>query len=278
MSWPPLRERLSDLIFPGYMLYGSAYSFLATAFDFFLIQRQAPSASNLQRVRDEAFSRFWTRRTAPVEPAPPPAGPSALIPPLLSRAHGVVLDIGPGSGSHVSCFADNPNISAIYGAEPSGGLHAPLQARIDQAKLTDDYHILGCTAEKKALLSALAKEGVSPAADGLFDTIVSLRVLCSVPDLDETARDLYSLLRPGGDLMVVEHVRNPWTTTGSVLARAMQILYHALGWRFFLAGCEMSRDIAGVLKSAGDWEAVDLKTHFEWSALPHVSGTLTKKR
>ncbi|EXJ90799.1 hypothetical protein A1O1_03903 [Capronia coronata CBS 617.96] len=280
MSWPPLRERLFNLLDPGYLLCASAYSFLITAFDFFLVRRHFPSSSNIQKVRDDAFSAFWTKATAPVEPAPPPVGSAALVPPLLSRAHGVVLDIGPGSGSHVSCFADNANISGVYGAEPSVGLHAPLQARINEAKLTDKYDILGCMAEKKALSDALAKEGVSAATDGggSFDTIVCVRVLCSVPNLDETVQELYSLLHPGGDLMVVEHIRNPWTTNGSILGRAMQMLYHALGWKFFLAGCEMNRDTATALKKAGEWEAIDLKTHFEWSALPYLSGTLTKKR
>lgn len=218
------------------------------------------------------------RYPAPIDPPPPPAGSATLIPPLLSRAHGVVLDIGPGSGTSVSCFADNANVGAIYGAEPAVGLHAPLQARINEANLADKYHILGCTADKKAVLDALAKEGVTASSDGIFDTIVCVRVLCSVPKLDETARELYSLLRPGGDLIVVEHIRNPWTTRGSVLGRGMQIVYHAIGWKFFLAGCEMNRDTATVLKRAGDWEAVDLKTHFEWSALPYLSGTLTKKK
>ncbi len=76
--------------------------------------------------------------------------------------------------------------------------------------------------------------------------------------------------------MVVEHIRNPWTKNGSVLGRFMQILYTVLGWTFFLAGCEMGRDTASSLKKAGQWEAVELKTNFEWSALPYLSGTLTK--
>lgn len=205
-------------------------------------------------------------------------GSAKLIPPILSRAHGVVLDIGPGSGSQVAFFSDNANISTIYGAEPSVGLHAPLQARIDEAKLSDKYRVLSSTAEKKELLAALANAGVKTSAQGVFDTIVCVRVLCSVPNQDETARELYSLLRPGGELMVVEHIKNPWTKNGSFAGRAMQLLYTALGWRFFLAGCEMGRDTAASLKGAGAWEAIDLKTNFEWSALPYVSGTLTKTR
>ena len=175
-------------------------------------------------------------------------------------------------------FSDNANIRDIYGAEPTPGLHKTLQLRINEAKLTNKYHILSSTAEKSELLAALAKEGVKPSPKGVFDTIVCVRVLCSVPNLEETIRDFYSLLRPGGELMVVEHIRNPWTKNGSMLGRLMQIVYHLLGWKFFLAGCEMTRDTPAILRSAAPWEAVDLKTHFEWTALPYVAGTLTKKR
>ncbi|KIX03843.1 uncharacterized protein Z518_07396 [Rhinocladiella mackenziei CBS 650.93] len=277
-SWPSFPNRLLILLEPGHLLYASAHAFIVTAFRFFVLQHNSPSASNLKKVRDDAFSAFWTKTTAPVDPPPPPAGSATLVPPILSRAHGVVLDIGPGSGSFVSLFADNANISAIYGAEPTLGLHVPLQSRINEAKLTDKYHILSCSADKKELLAALEREGVRSAGEGVFDTIVCIRVLCSVPHLDESARELYSLLRPGGELMVVEHIKNPWTKNGSILARLMQIIYHLLGWKFFLAGCEMNRDTAASLKRAGAWEAVDLKTHFEWSALPYLAGTLTKRK
>ncbi|KAK5204152.1 hypothetical protein LTR41_010124 [Exophiala xenobiotica] len=279
MAWPPLKDRLLSLLDPGYLLYGGARAFFIHAFRAFILSGNLPTSLRFKQVRDDAFSDFWTKVTAPIDPPPPPAGSATLVPPILSRAHGVVLDIGPGSGSHVSCFSDNANITAIYGAEPTLGLHAPLQQRIDEAKLTDKYHVLGCTADKKELLSALEKQGgvKQLSSDrGTFDTIVCVRVLCSVPSLDEAARELYSLLRPGGELMVVEHIRNPWTKNGSVLGRFMQILYTLLGWTFFLAGCEMGRDTASSLRKAGNWEAVELKTNFEWSALPYLSGTLTK--
>ncbi len=178
----------------------------------------------------------------------------------------------------MALFANNANVSAIYGAEPATGLHKTLQLRINEAKLVNKYHILNSTAAKDALLPALDKEGVKISPKGIFDTIICIRVLCGVPNLEETVRDFHSLLRPGGQLMVVEHIRNPWEKNGSVAGRSMQILYHLLGWRFFLAGCEMHRDTPAVLKRAAPWEAVELKTHFLWSALPYVEGTLTKKQ
>ncbi|KIW14878.1 hypothetical protein PV08_07663 [Exophiala spinifera] len=282
---PPLTARLYGLLDPLLLISGSAKAFTKHAFQTFILQGTFPTPSAVFRVRDESFSKWWTKATAPIDPPPPPVGSSALVAPILSHAHGVVLDIGPGTGPHVSAFSDNANITAIYGAEPAVGLHPALQDRIDKAGLTARYHILSCTADKKDLLAALAKQGLASAAagdrdrDGLFDTIVCVRVLCSVPDPDQAARDLYSLLRPGGELMVVEHVKNPWTTAnGSVLGRAMQILCTLIGWQFFLAGCSLIRDTASYLKNAGKWEAVNIKWNFPWAPLPYVSGTLTKAR
>ncbi|OAL28037.1 hypothetical protein AYO22_03064 [Fonsecaea multimorphosa] len=278
MPWPPLQQRLFNLLEPSFLLVPSAISFITTAFQFYILQFNLPTASNFKTVRDDAFSKFWTKVTAPVDPPPPPQGSATLIPPLLSRAHGVVLDIGPGSGTYVSLFSDNPNISAVYGAEPTPGLHSTLQLRIDEAKLTGKYHILHCSADKAELLAALAKEGVKPSPNGMFDTIACVRVLCSVPNLEHTVAELYSLLRPGGELLIVEHIRNPWTKNGSVLGRLAQLVYHLLGWQFFLGGCNMDRDTPAVVKKAAPWEAVDVKTHFEWTALPYAAGTFTKRR
>ncbi|KAJ9614444.1 hypothetical protein H2200_002580 [Cladophialophora chaetospira] len=281
MSWPPLQERVQSLIFPSLLLYHAVHAFVKHAIRFYILQLNIPTSTNIKKVRDDAFSEFWPKVTAPPPPSetpPPLTGSATLVPPLLSRAHGAVLDIGPGSGSHVDLFSDNSNITAIYGAEPMIGLHKTLQLRINEAKLTDKYHILGSTAEKTELLGALAKEGVKITPQGVFDTIICVRVLCSVPNLEETILDFHSLLRPGGELMVVEHIRNPWEKNGSIVGRTMQIVYQLLGWTFFLAGCEMNRDTPAVLRRAAPWEAVELKTHFEWSALPYVAGTLTKKQ
>jgi SAM-dependent methyltransferase len=174
-------------------------------------------------------------------------------------------------------FANNPDIRDIYGAEPAVGLHKTLKQQVELANLTSKYHILAAPAEKTELLAALAREGVKPNPKGIFDTIICIRVLCGVPNFEETIKDFHDLLRPGGELMVVEHIKNPWRTKGSLLGRLAQIVYHLLGWTFFLGGCEMNRDTPTVLRRAAAWEAVELKTYFEWSALPYVAGTLTKK-
>lgn len=143
-----------------------------------------------------------------------------------------------------------------------------------------------CSAEKESLVPALEKNGLLDDAKvnkgGVFDSIVCTRVLCSVPRPEETIGGLYGLLKPGGKMLVCEHVVNPWTTRkGSMLARGFQVLYTLLGWSFFMGDCHMNRDTGKILREVaegdGGWESVDLDSHFEWSTLPYVSGVLVKR-
>ncbi|KAJ5317630.1 hypothetical protein N7508_002138 [Penicillium antarcticum] len=219
---------------------------------------------------------------------PQPVGSSALIPPLLRTATGTVLDVGPGTGTQMPLLT-SPSITALYGAEPCTGLHKELRARAVAEGISDKYHILPCGAAAGELLPALKATGTG-VVDGLegdvrvgiFDTILCVRVLCSVPKMERTIGELYELLKPGGKLLVTEHVVNPWwRAKGSVLARVAQAVYQFFGWSWFIGDCCMTRDVEGALRKAADgdggWGSFELERSFEWSAMPYISGTLVKK-
>lgn len=177
----------------------------------------------------------------------------------------------------------------MYGAEPCQGLHADLRARVDRCNLSSKYRILSCGAEPHSLLPELENQGLLPTGKndsgkkgGVFDTIVCVRVLCSVPQPAETIEGLYQLLKPGGKMLICEHVANPWKTRkGSLVARVIQGLYQMLGWSFFIGDCHMNRDTGKILREVanhdGGWESVDMETSFGWSSLPYISGVLVKK-
>lgn len=182
----------------------------------------------------------------------------------------------------------SPAIEAIYGAEPCIGLHKEIHSKALANDLISKYHILHCSAASSELIPALdaTGTGVTDAhkctGGGIFDTIVCVRVLCSVPELERTSRELYALLKPGGRVLVMEHVVNPWRTAkGSVIARIAQGVYQMLGWSFFIGDCCLDRDIEEVLRRAADgdggWESVQIERSFGWSTLPHISGALVKK-
>lgn len=45
-------------------------------------------------------------------------------------------------------------------------------------------------------------------ADESFDTVATSCTLCSVPDLQQALQEIYRVLRPGGTLLMFEHVRS----------------------------------------------------------------------
>lgn len=169
-----------------------------------------------------------------------------MIPPLLATAKGDVLELGPGSGEQVQYFQAAKDARRIYGAEPCLPLHDDLRANATRYGLGDKYHIVTAGAEKETLVPGLAKAGLltnRSADDGVFDTIVCVRVLCSVKDLHETTEAMFTLLKPGGRLIICEHMVNPGFRgdgRGSYLARLLQSVYQLLGWTFFVGNCRKS--------------------------------------
>lgn len=180
-----------------------------------------------------------------------------------------------------------PGIKAIYGAEPCIGLHAELRKRAFDEGLGGKYTILPCSVVKKELDRELEKVGLledssAGKGQGVFDTIITVRVLCSVPEFEKTVEELYTLLKPGGKMLVVEHVVNPWRTPkGSILARVMQGVYHFLGWRWVMGDCCLNRDTEGVVKKVADrdggWESADVERWFEATCMAYVAGIFVKK-
>lgn len=133
-----------------------------------------------------------------------------LIPKLVCQAEGVVLELGPGSGNQLPRY-DLSKVSKIYGIEPNVDLHEALRASVKKAKLDDIYVILSHEAEDT---KSLERCGVAPNS---IDTILSIHVLCSVSDPLTTVRHLYQYVKPGGKMIVYEHIQSK-----DFVARAVQ--------------------------------------------------------
>ena len=123
------------------------------------------------------------------------------VPKLIAKANGTVLEIGPGSGNQLPRY-DISKIDRIYGVEPNAGLHDALRSNIKKHGLSDIYTIVPCVVED---FEKLKEYGLGPET---LDTVTSMQVLCSVPKPEALAKDLYRLLKPGGQMVVFEHVKS----------------------------------------------------------------------
>lgn len=234
---------------------------------------------SLKTVRLQSFARMWKAEGEAMSAEMPGSTFE-----LLSKCRGIVLDIGPGSGEMLSHF--NPKeITALYAAEPAIDLHPGLMRKAEKRGFKDNFHPLVCGGEPESLIPALHQSGIldtdrngGSAANGIFDEICCTRVLCGVPHPDQTIKGLYSLLKPGGRMVICEHHANQWTLDGSTLARIMQIVYTILGWPFLMGGCELQRPTYEYLKDAGEWEKMDLFYCGTKDVIPFVVGTLIKAR
>lgn len=104
--------------------------------------------------------------------------------------------------------------------------------------------------------------------------------LCSVPTPEKIISAIYPLLKPGGMILVLEHVKSDHPVTSFV-----QSAYTILGWRYLLDGCELNRPTGQYLLKSGKiygrngWEEVELKRLPDegwWSLFPHLMGKLVK--
>ncbi len=88
-----------------------------------------------------------------------------------------------------------------------------MREAIKASGLIDVYEIVPCGVED---VVELKKHGI---VLGSIDTILSVQVLCSVPDPNEMLRRLYAFLKPGGQLIVYEHVKSKDMLTSVVQSK-----------------------------------------------------------
>ncbi len=66
-------------------------------------------------------------------------------------------------------------------------------------------------------------------SDNAFDTAVGTFVFCSVPDPVLGLRELARVVRPGGQILLLEHVRSPRETIGKAMDLLDPLVSYVLG-------------------------------------------------
>ena len=113
---------------------------------------------------------------------------------VVPRAKGVTLELGIGSGLNLAFYSSE--VTRIVGVDPSPELQEMARRRAERA--SRPVELLLQSAEQRL-----------PLADASVDTVVVTWSLCSIPDPVRALEQARRVLRPGGDLLFVEHGRAP---------------------------------------------------------------------
>jgi len=148
---------------------------------------------------------------------------------LVAKAQGRTLEIGAGTGANVPYYP--ADVEELILAEP----FEPMRRRMER-KLTE-------TGRSASTLDAPAE--AIPLEEDSVDTVVSTLVLCTVDFPDVALGEVARVLRPGGQLLFIEHVRSH----SPRMARWQDRL--ETPWRHFGAGCRCNRDTVTSITAAG---------------------------
>jgi ubiquinone/menaquinone biosynthesis C-methylase UbiE len=138
-------------------------------------------------LRDGLFAMTYDRQIARAEEA----GLRDMRKRLLAGAKGKVIEIGGGTGANLPWYGSE--VESLTVTEPV----TPMVRRLERhvAELGSSATVLRAPAEDL------------PFEAGAFDVAVSTLVLCGVDDQPRALRELRRVLRPGGTLLFLEHVR-----------------------------------------------------------------------
>jgi ubiquinone/menaquinone biosynthesis C-methylase UbiE len=148
---------------------------------------------------------------------------------LLQSARGNVLEIGAGTGANLPLYG--PQVEALTVTEPE----APMARRLAKHLREQSRNV--------DLIEASAEQ--LPLPDGRFDTVVSTLVLCTVADPPRALREVWRVLKPGGQLLFIEHVRSDEAALAKWQDRLNGIN------RLVAHGCNCNRSTLDSIEQAG---------------------------
>jgi ubiquinone/menaquinone biosynthesis C-methylase UbiE len=147
---------------------------------------------------------------------------------IVSDAHGRVLEIGVGTWLNLPFYT---HLERLVGLEPDEGMLRRARRRMHESRLP------------LALVKGSAEE--LPFPDHSFDLVIGTLVCCSIPDPVRALCECRRVLRPGGEIRLLEHGRS-----NRRIRSALQRLFAPV-WLLLFGRCHLDRDPPAMLLEAG---------------------------
>lgn len=147
---------------------------------------------------------------------------------LLAGARGRVIEIGAGTGLNLELYPDSVRGLTLVEPDP----HMAKRLRVKAAESAPAAEIVEAPAERL------------PCADDSFDTAIATLVFCTVPEPSAALAELARVLKPGGHLLFVEHVRSRHPSLAGWQDRLEK------PWRFIGDGCHCNRDTLATIAAS----------------------------
>ena len=139
----------------------------------------------------------------------------------------LVLELGVGTGKNIPYYPSGARLTAI-------DLAPRMLERARRRAAAQGRHVDLQLGDAQAL----------DFPDHCFDDVVATFVFCSVPDPVQGLREARRVLKPGGRLHLIEHVRAPNRAAGWLMDRLNPVAVR-------LTGANINRDTVGNVRRAG---------------------------
>jgi ubiquinone/menaquinone biosynthesis C-methylase UbiE len=156
---------------------------------------------------------------------------------IVGQAEGLVLEVGVGNGLNFA-FYDPKHVERVEAIEPDSAMLGYARTRATNAPVP-------------VTLTQASVEQL-PFADAYFDCVVCTLVFCSVDEPLRGLQEIRRVLKPGGKLLMVEHVRAQGRVTAFV-----QDLITPFN-RLLAANCHWNRRTEQTVHEAG-FQKVELE-------------------
>ena len=150
---------------------------------------------------------------------------------LLEGLTGTVVELGAGTGRNLRHYP--ATVERLVLTEPTAAMRDQLRQRIAATDVPFPVEVVDASADRL------------PLGDDTADAVVSTMVLCSVPALGPAVAEIRRVLRPGGELRLVEHVAaaRPW-------AHRIQTTLDPV-WTWLEGSCHLDHETRTALAAGG---------------------------